>query len=146
MDELRRKGLEKMNEVYAWEMPDMPGEYFALTVDHLFGSIWTRPGLTMRDKRIMTLSVVTALGLPDLSEVQVNAALQNEELTEDELREMAIFLTHYVGFPLGSGLNGVVERVTAKRRKAAAKGAGDDKKANVNDAVRMHTGKTLDDE
>ena len=41
MDELRKKGLEKMNEVYGWEMPDMPGEYFALTVDHLFGTIWT---------------------------------------------------------------------------------------------------------
>lgn len=144
MDELRRKGLEKMNEVYAWEMPDMPGEYFALTVDHLFGSIWTRPGLSMRDKRIMTLSVVTALGLQDLSEVQVNAALQNEELTEDELREMAIFLTHYVGFPLGSGFNGVIERVTAKRNKAAAEGKGNDKKANVNEAVRMHTGKGLE--
>jgi 4-carboxymuconolactone decarboxylase len=146
MDELRRKGLDKMNEVYAWEMPDMPGEYFALTVDHLFGTIWTRPGLSMRDKRIMTLSVVTALGLQDLSEVQVNAALQNEELTDEELREMAIFLTHYVGFPLGSGLNGVIERVTAKRRKAAAAGTGDSKKANVNDAVKMHTGRTLDDE
>ena len=146
MDELRRKGLEKMNEVYAWEMPDMPGEFFALTVDHLFGTIWTRPGLSMRDKRIMTLSVVTALGLQDLSEVQVNAALQNEELTAEELREMAIFLTHYVGFPLGSKLDGVVGRVTAKRKKAAAEGAGDSKKANVNDAVKMHTGTTLDDE
>jgi 4-carboxymuconolactone decarboxylase len=146
MDELRRKGLDKMNEVYAWEMPDMPGEYFALTVDHLFGTIWTRPGLSMRDKRIMTLSVVTALGLQDLSEVQVNAALQNEELTAEELREMAIFLTHYVGFPLGSKLDGVVGRVTAKRKKAAAEGAGDSKKANVNDAVKMHTGTTLDDE
>jgi 4-carboxymuconolactone decarboxylase len=141
MDELRRKGLEKMNEVYGWEMPDMPGEFFALTVDHLFGSIWTRPGLSMRDKRIMTLSVVTAFGQQELAEVQVNAALENEELTEDELREMAIFLTHYVGFPLGSGLNGVIERVTAKREK----GAGRDKKANVNDAVKMHTGKTLHD-
>jgi 4-carboxymuconolactone decarboxylase len=144
MDELRRKGLEKMNEVYAWDMPDMPGEYFALTVDHLFGRIWTRPGLSMRDKRLMTLSVVTALGLQDLTEVQVNAALQNEELTEDELREMAIFLTHYVGFPLGSGLNGVIERVTAKRKKAAAAGRGEDKRANVNAAVKMNTGKTLD--
>jgi 4-carboxymuconolactone decarboxylase len=146
MDELRRKGLEKMNEVYAWEMPDMPGEYFALTVDHLFGRIWTRPGLSMRDKRLMTLSVVTALGLQDLSEVQVNAALQNGELTDDELNEVAIFLTHYVGFPLGSGLNGVIQRVKAKRKKAAAEGSGDDKKANVNDAVKMHVGKTLDDQ
>ena len=144
MDELRRKGLEKMNEVYAWEMPNIEGDpYFDLTVDHLFGSIWTRPGLSMRDKRIMTLAVVTALGQQDLSEIQVNAALANDELTEDEIKEMAVFLTHYVGFPLGSGLNGVIGRVAAKRKKAAATGADGDKKANVNDAVRMHTGENL---
>ena len=146
MDEKRRAGLAKMNEVYAWDMPNIEGDpFFDLTVEHLFGAIWTRPGLSMRDKRLMTLSVVTALGLQDLAEVQVNAAMENEELSEDELKEMAVFLTHYVGFPLGSGLNGVVGRVAAKRRKAAEKGSGVDKKANVNDAVRMHTGKDLGD-
>ncbi|MEB3070955.1 carboxymuconolactone decarboxylase family protein [[Mycobacterium] vasticus] len=131
MDELRRTGLAKMNEVYAWDMPDMPGEYFALTADHLFGRIWSRPGLSMRDKRLMTLTVVTAVGEKDLAEIQVNAALHNGELTEDELREMAIFITHYVGFPRGSGLNAVVEKVIAKRAKAAAAGQGEDKTANV---------------
>jgi 4-carboxymuconolactone decarboxylase len=144
MDELRRKGLEKMNEVYAWEMPDVPGEFFALTVEHLFGRIWTRPGLSMRDRRMMLIAVLTTLNQEELLEVQVNAVLQNEELTREELREMAIFLTHYVGFPLGSKLDGVIKRVTAKRKKAAAAGTGDDKKANVNDAVKMHTGKTID--
>ncbi|KUI36604.1 carboxymuconolactone decarboxylase family protein [Mycobacterium sp. GA-2829] len=144
MDELRRKGLEKMNEVYGWEMPDMPGEYFALTADHLFGTIWTRPGLSMRDKRIMTLTVVTALGISDLAEIQANAALANEELTEEELKEMAIFLTHYLGFPLGSKLDGVVTKVVKQRRKAAGK--GEDKKGNVNAALNMHSGSSLDDE
>jgi 4-carboxymuconolactone decarboxylase len=144
MDELRRKGLEKMNEVYAWEMPDVPGEFFALTVEHLFGRIWTRPGLSMRDRRMMLIGVLTTLNQEELLEVQVNAILQNEELTREELREMAIFLTHYVGFPLGSKLDGVIKRVTAKRKKAAAAGKGDDKKANVNDAVKMHTRNTLD--
>jgi 4-carboxymuconolactone decarboxylase len=143
MDELRRKGLEKMNEVYGWEMPDMPGEYFALTADHLFGTIWTRPGLSMRDKRIMTLTVVTALGISDLAEIQANAALANEELTEEELKEMAIFLTHYLGFPLGSKLDGVVTKVAKQRKKAAAQ--GEDKKANVNAALNMHSGSSLDD-
>lgn len=56
MDELRRTGLDKMNEVYAWDMPDMPGEFFALTVDHLFGRIWTRPGLSMRDRRMAVIA------------------------------------------------------------------------------------------
>lgn len=147
MDELRRKGLEKMNEVYGWEMPNVEGDdYFALTADHLFGSIWTRSGLTMREKRMMTLTVVTALGIPDLAEIQVNAALHNDELTEHELKEMAIFLTHYLGFPLGSKLDGVVTKVAAKRRKAAAKGAGEDKKANVNAALQMHSGSSIDDQ
>ena len=146
MDELRKKGLEKMNEVYGWEMPNIEGhDFFDLTADHLFGTIWTRPGLTMRDKRIMTLTVVTALGISDLAEIQANAALHNEELTADELKEMAIFLTHYLGFPLGSKLDGVVSTVVKKRKKAAEKGHGEDKKANVNAALNMHSGSSLDD-
>jgi 4-carboxymuconolactone decarboxylase len=137
MDELRRKGLQKMNEVYGWEMPNIEGhDFFDLTADHLFGTIWNRPGLSMRDKRIMTLTVVTALGISDLAEIQANAAIANGELTVDELKEMAIFLTHYLGFPLGSKLDGVVSKV-AKQRK---KGEGEDKKANVNAAVQMHSG------
>ena len=144
MDELRRTGLTKMNEVYAWDMPDMPGEFFALTADHLFGRIWTREGLSMRDKRLITLAVVTALGEQGLAEIQVNAALHNAEMTDDELREMAIFITHYVGFPRGSGFNSVVERVIAKRAKAAAAGQGTEaeaKKANVDDVLAKHAGK-----
>jgi 4-carboxymuconolactone decarboxylase len=99
----------------------------------------------MRDKRIMTLTVVTALGISDLAEIQANAALHNEELTPEELKEMAIFLTQYVGFPLASGLNGVVGRVSGKRKKAAERGDGADKKANVDAAVRMHSTGSIHD-
>ncbi len=144
MDELRRTGLDKMNQVYAWEMPDMPGEFFALTVDHLFGRIWTRSGLSMRDRRMAVIAVLTAQGLTDLLEVQVNAVLHNEEFTLDELREFAVFITHYVGFPLGSQLNGAIERVAAKHKRATDTGAAPDRKANVEDVVRKHTGHGLD--
>jgi 4-carboxymuconolactone decarboxylase len=98
----------------------------------------------MRDRRMMLIAVLTALNQEELLQVQVNAVLQNEELTREELREMAIFLTHYVGFPLGSKLDSVIKRVAAKRKKAAAEGTANDKKANVNDAVKMHTRTTLD--
>ncbi|KKF02872.1 carboxymuconolactone decarboxylase family protein [Mycolicibacterium obuense] len=141
MDELRRKGLEKMNEVYGWEMPNVEGDpFFDLTVDHLFGTVWNRPGLSMRDKRIMTLTVVAALGNDALAEIQANAALGNEELTGDELKEMAVFLTQYLGFPLGSKLDGAVSKVIRKRKKAAERGEGEDKKANVDAALKMHSG------
>jgi 4-carboxymuconolactone decarboxylase len=146
MDEVRRTGLEKMNEVYGWEMPDVQGDpYFDLTVEHLFGTIWTRPGLSMREKRMLTLTAVTALGNQDLAEIQVNAALHNEELSVAELKEMAIFLTHYLGFPLGSKLDGVVSKVAKQRKKAADRGEDEDKKGNVNAALKMHSGSSLDD-
>ena len=146
-DELRRKGLAKMNEVYGWEMPDIKGDpYFDLTVDHLFGDIWNRPGLTMREKRIMTLTAVTAVGRQDLAEIQVNAAMLNGELDHTELKEIAVFLTQYLGFPLGSGLNGTVDKVANNRRKAAERGEGEDKRANVNAAVKMSSGRTLDEQ
>ncbi|WP_395309893.1 carboxymuconolactone decarboxylase family protein [Mycobacterium sp. AMU20-3851] len=147
MTDRRKQGLQKMNEVYGWEMPDIEGDpYFDLTVEHLFGTIWTRPGLSMRDKRLLTLAAVTAVGNSDLAEIQVNAALHNEEITAEELKEVAVFLTHYLGFPLGSKLDGAVSKVVRNRKKAAEKGAGEDKKGNVNAAVKMHSGKSLDDE
>ena len=146
MDELRRKGLEKMNEVYGWEMPNVGGDpFFDLTVDHLFGTIWNRPGLSMRDKRIMTLTAVAALGNDALAEIQANAAMHNGELTGDELKEIAVFLTQYLGFPLGSKFDGAVSKVVKKRKKAAERGEGEDKKANVNAALNMHSGSSLDD-
>jgi 4-carboxymuconolactone decarboxylase len=146
MDELRRQGLEKMNEVYGWEMPNIEGDpYFDLTVDHLFGTIWAKSSLSMREKRIMTLACVTAVGRQDLAEIQINAALLNGELTDTELKDMAVFLTQYLGFPLGSALNGAVDKVVTQRKKAAAKGAAEDKKANVNAALKMHSGTSLDE-
>ena len=145
MDELRKKGLEKMKEVYAWDMPDMPGRFFALTVDHLFGTIWTREGLSMRDRRLMLLAVLTAQNQEALLEVQLNAILSNGELTVDELKEISIFITHYVGFPLGSKLDGAIHRVAQKRKKAEEAGAARDEKDNVNEAVQMYARKDLHD-
>jgi 4-carboxymuconolactone decarboxylase len=114
MTDKRQRGLDMMRQVYGWEMRDMPGEFFAQTVDHLFAEIWTRPGLSLRDRRLMLLGVMAALGLDDLAKIQVQAALHNEELDAEQLREAALFLAHYVGWPLGSKLSMTVEKVIGK--------------------------------
>jgi 4-carboxymuconolactone decarboxylase len=85
------------------------------------------------------------VGNSDLAEIQVNAALHNEELTVEELKEVAVFLTHYLGFPLGSKLDGAISKVARNRKKAAEKGETEDKKANVSAAVKIHSGGGLDD-
>ncbi|MFF1945953.1 carboxymuconolactone decarboxylase family protein [Rhodococcus qingshengii] len=120
ISEARARGVAKMNEVYGWELPaDVPGDFFAVTADHLFADIWTRPGLSVRDRRLLLIGAITAQGQNDVAKIQINAALHNEELTEQQFEEAAIFLCHYVGWPLATGLNNALIAVKADRRKAA---------------------------
>ncbi len=115
-DETRRRGLEMMTKVYGWEMQDGPGDHFAVTADHLFADIWSRPGLSIRDRRLLLLGALTAQGLTDVAEIQIGAALHNEELDEEQLKEIALFLCHYVGWPLGTKLDSTIGSVLHKRR------------------------------
>lgn len=118
MNDKRKRGLDMMREVYGWELSDQPGEFFAQTVDHLFAEIWTRPGLSLRDRRLLLLGAIAAQGLDDFAKIQAGAALRNEELDAEQLREAALFLTHYVGWPLGTKLSMTVDKVIAKHESA----------------------------
>lgn len=113
----RRRGLDMMSRVYGWEMADGPGDYFAHTADHLFGEVWTRPGLSIRDRRLLLFGALAASGQVDVAEIQASAALANEELTPEQLHEISLFLCYYVGWPLGTKLHFMFGEVIAKHTK-----------------------------
>ena len=118
----RERGMAKMEEVYgfSYDPATIPGGYVDVTVDHLFGDIWTRPGLDVRDRRMLTIGVLAAQGMPKLLEIQFGAALEREELTEHQVREIVVHLAHYVGWPLSTGANAAAEKVIAARADSAA--------------------------
>ncbi|MBO3749598.1 carboxymuconolactone decarboxylase family protein [Streptosporangiaceae bacterium NEAU-GS5] len=116
-DDRRRRGLEMMRKVYGWEVADGPGDFFGITVDHLFAEIWTRTGLSIRDRRLLLIGMLAGQGLNDVLDIQIPAALGNGELSPDELREIAVFLTHYVGWPLGSKLSVQIDTHIARHAK-----------------------------
>lgn len=120
----RAHGLAMMSEVYGFDMTDGPGDYFAETADHLFGRIWSRPGLTHRDRRLLLLGALTAQGNTDVADIQVGAALGNGELTAEELEEIVLFLCYYAGWPNGTKLGNVVGPHVARARKAARRAEG----------------------
>ena len=119
LPEQRRRGLERMEEVYDFEMTDGAGDFFGYTADHLFAEIWNRPGLSDRDRRLLLIGLLAGTGGHDVLTIQIPAAYAKGELTEDELREIVIFLCHYAGWPSGAKVNQVVEETIAK---AARKG------------------------
>jgi 4-carboxymuconolactone decarboxylase len=121
--ERRERGLARMSEVYGWEVQDGPGDFFGITVDHLFADIWSRPGLTLRDRRLLLLGLLVGQGQQDVADIQIGAALRRAELTPDELREIAIFLTHYAGWPSGARLSMQVEKLIGEQARQQQKTA-----------------------
>ncbi len=112
-------GLAKMNEVYGWQAADGTGDFWELTRDHLFGTVWARPQLDTAQRRLMIIGALAARGRFDVLEIQLDAAYRLGELDADQLREIAIFLAHYDGWPTGGSVMGLVEKVIAKHTKAS---------------------------
>jgi 4-carboxymuconolactone decarboxylase len=68
-------------------------------VEFAFGDIYSRPGLSLRDREIATLAMLAALGgrEPQLR-VHIQAAL-NVGLSRQEVEEIIIQTVPYAGFP-----------------------------------------------
>lgn len=110
----RRRGLEKMEQVYGFEVKDGPGDFFGYTVDHLFADIWERPGLTVEQRRLLLIGLLAGRGADDVNSIQLEAAYTRGELDAEALREIVVFLAHYAGWPSAAKLTMVVESVIGK--------------------------------
>ncbi|MFF1736324.1 NAD(P)-binding domain-containing protein [Streptomyces sp. NPDC058247] len=101
-DDPLQRGLAMMDKVYgpgfSTTMPDELDPYTNETVQHLFGDIWSRPGLSVRDRRLLVIGATAALGRADLMQIQVQGALAKQELTKDQLNEAVLHLAFYVGW------------------------------------------------
>ncbi len=117
LPEPRRRGLEKMEQVYGFEMTDGEGDFFGYTADHLFGDIWQRPGLSDRDRRLLLIGMLAGTGQHDVLGIHVPAALASGDLDADVLREVVILVCHYAGWPHGSRLNSLVEETIAQANR-----------------------------
>jgi 4-carboxymuconolactone decarboxylase len=110
------RGAEMLKKVYAGDVQAPPKGTMAfsdLMVESLFAEVWTRDVLSIRDRRLILLGVIGALGEKDTFAIQAKATLKNEELTPEQLREVVIVLANYAGYPRAAGVLGVVEQQIA---------------------------------
>ncbi len=63
-----------------------------------WGMFWDRPGLTRKQRSLLNLGILTALGRPHELGVHIKGAINNG-LTKDEIREALIHTACYAGFP-----------------------------------------------
>lgn len=100
-DEIRRQvvGEEYVNRSLANASQfTMPMQQLA--TEYAWGGIWSRPGLARRDRSILNIGMLAALGKSTELATHVRGALNNG-VTETEVQECLLQVATYVGMPAG---------------------------------------------
>ncbi|HEX4737207.1 MAG TPA: carboxymuconolactone decarboxylase family protein [Allosphingosinicella sp.] len=86
-----------------------------LTDKVLFGDVWERPGLSPRDRSLIT--VVSLVSLYRINELpfHLKRALANG-VTREELVELITHLAFYSGWPTASSAVGILDRVLTEAK------------------------------
>ena len=94
MDVLRKMGRENLMMNQKELYPDM----YEMSVGHLFGDVWARPGLSLRDRQLVTLAANIALARPSGNHSHYLSAM-HLGITKEEICEVMIQVGHYAGWP-----------------------------------------------
>ena len=94
-------------------------KFIDVAAETVFGTLWTRPGLDLKTRTLVTLVSDAATGrLPELA-IHLRMALR-QGWTEEELTETLIHLMGYVGAPLARDALLTARDVFAEVKKEAA--------------------------
>jgi 4-carboxymuconolactone decarboxylase len=86
-------------------LADIAPDFATYLLEFPFGDIYSRPGLSLRDREIATIAALAAMGnaRPQL-QVHIEAGL-NVGLSREEIVEILMQMAVYAGFP--AALNGL---------------------------------------
>jgi len=86
-----------------------------LTETLVYPDIWERPGLSKRDRSLITLAALTALYRPDQLKGHTERALANW-VTKEEVGELITHLAFYAGWPSAMSAAKVVKQVFEEKK------------------------------
>jgi 4-carboxymuconolactone decarboxylase len=113
-DESRReRGQRIWREVMAFDALPATEPYTEVTVDTVFAELWDRPGISRRDRRLISLTVCAMSAQPIAMGAHVSAALSSGDLSVEELDEWVLQLSFYGGWPVGSSAYAAVRAAAA---------------------------------
>jgi 4-carboxymuconolactone decarboxylase len=121
------QGLAKIAQVdgkAGEEVVSHLGELGRYIVEFSFGDIYSRQGLSLRDRQIATVAMLTALGgrEPQLR-LHLGAAL-NVGLSPQEIEEIIIHTVSYAGFPTAINAMHLFQKVLAETTQTTASAEG----------------------
>ena len=105
------KGKAAMQRLFGRAPKDdaISSDFMQVTVGNLFGDIWSRPGLELAERSMITIAALTVLGRENELKTHLHGA-KNIGISREKVEEMMLHLAHYGGWPTGvAGLRKVEE-------------------------------------
>jgi len=120
MKVLKRMGREKL----MLNQKALSEEMYDMSVGHLFGDVWGRPGLSLRDRQLVTLAANIAMARPTGNHSHYLSAL-HLGITQREIIEIMIQVGHYTGWPtLSNAVRQFTEILEEEKARKKAEKAG----------------------
>ena len=91
-------------------MTEFTRDLQTVITEHAWGDIWTRDGLSLKQRSLVNLAILSALNRPHELELHVRGAINNG-CTPDEIREVLLQTAVYAGLPSGLDSFRVAKRV-----------------------------------
>lgn len=100
------------------------GDFQDFITRYAWGSIWTREGLGRRERSLITLALLTALGHTEEIPMHVRAALTNG-VTREEIKEVLLHTAVYAGVPAANNAFAVAKKTLDSIDSGGAGGASE---------------------
>ncbi|HXI86714.1 MAG TPA: carboxymuconolactone decarboxylase family protein [Parvularculaceae bacterium] len=84
---------------------------------HVYGEVWSRPGLDLKTRSLITVAALVALNKPDEMRIHLQGAL-NVGWTRGQLREAFLQLGYYAGFPAALDAMRLLDETTGETKGA----------------------------
>ena len=86
-----------------------------LSANVLFGDVWERPGLSKRDRSLITVAMLTALYRSGQLPGHIRRALDNG-VTPEEIGEVITHVAFYAGWPTAANAVQIAKQVFDEKR------------------------------
>lgn len=99
MDEAKRQEIASQIQDVLPAPENIREDWHNLIIDTVLDRVWDRPGLSQRDKSLVTVSVLTALHMPHELKLHIQRGVANG-LSQEEISEAILHIAAYGGFPV----------------------------------------------
>ncbi|PXA98466.1 4-carboxymuconolactone decarboxylase [Nostoc sp. 3335mG] len=95
-------------------MTPFDADFQSFITEGAWGSVWSRPGLTKRERSLITLALLAALGHDEEVAMHVRAT-ENTGATPEDIREALLHVAVYAGVPAANRAFRIAREELAKR-------------------------------